>query len=168
MLQNEGSVLHLSTVFLYDSVWWTIAPLALQHTPHHLVVSNKTDPLCQIVHFLHALNCFMMRVHMSSISCLHVQIPCGWEWNQAVHVCKTLELPVPREPSVMENMLFLYILIKISLLIKPSHYLQFALNSISPLALDPLQRRRRRMAALRFGAASNGQMVASNKWSCDG
>lgn len=42
--------------------------------------------------------------------------------------------------SVIENMLFLWILIQISALIKPSHYLQFAFNSISHPVLDPLQR----------------------------
>lgn len=51
----------------------------------------------------------MMRVHMISISCLHVHIPCRRERSQSVHVCKTLVMPVPREPSVIENMPFLYI-----------------------------------------------------------
>lgn len=62
---------------------------------------------------------------------------------------------------MIENMLSLCILIKVSVLIKPSHYLQFAVNSIFLLILDSLQRRRK-MAAPRSETASFSRMAASN------
>lgn len=72
---------------------------------------------------------FMMRAHMISISCLHM--PSSLERKQGVQILKILAMPVPKGPSMIENMLFPCILIKISLLIKPSHYLKFSVNSIS-------------------------------------
>ena len=64
-------------------------------------------------------------------------------------------MPVPMEGSVIENMWFLCISIKVSLLIKSSDYLQCAVNSISPLLLDPQQRKRRwRMATMTSEIAS--------------
>lgn len=143
-------------VFLYDHVQqFSDRPVSL----HYLAVSIKADPPSQTLHFPHPWNWFYDACQHDFhflFACAHM--PRSEERRQALHGCKTLVFPVPREPSVLENMPLLDILIKISLLIKPSHYLQFAVNLISLFTLDRRQRRRR-MAAMWTGTASTGPDV---------
>lgn len=123
-----------------------------KHTP--------CQALCHIIHLLFSM-LFSSIVPSWFPSSVRVEL----RITPGCNVFKTFVVPVAVEPSVIVNMLFLCILIKASLLIKPSHYLQFAVNSISLLILDPLQRRRK-MAASTSETASFGRMAASNILSC--
>lgn len=81
---------------------------------------------------------------------------------QGVQYSYTPAALVQAARAPIENTLSQHILIKVSLHIKPSHYLQFAVESFfSFFSLDSLQRRRK-TAAPGSDAAGVDRMTASN------